>query len=224
MPGDLNLAFTKAQNYCWDESQGYVFGGYGSPGFDCSGLVSKCLYEAGFNIPNYHIGTWDLTSLGDNRLQLAGFTEYRHTSSNPVTLQNGDIVVMNHTPFGRGGHAFFYAENVRGYTDPSGRSNNIGALTRAKIEASSTRTSGYQYPNDPGTIPGDINNPSGTADYPRNTTGAHWEVWVHAFTNLYGGYDPSDPTDYIHVYRYPGGLIDDGVLGALLLYKLAITR
>ena len=211
MAGSLSLALTLAQQWAWDESQGYVFGGMGSPGFDCSGFVGKALHDAGFNYPGTHVGT----AFMDSALLSAGFMKLPYSSS--FVPMHGDIFVMNH---GSNGHTFFYAENVYGYTDSSGRSNIRGNLSHAKIEASSSRTSGYSYANgDPGTIPGDVNNPSGTADYPRNGTGAHWEVWVHAYSVLVNRNTyPNDSDTW--VYRWPGGTTDQffPMLAALLLY------
>lgn len=220
----LRNAINRAIQYTWDESHGYEWGGMGSPDFDCSGFVGRCLYEAGFNYPSGHVGTWDMTSLGDNRLQLAGFIELRYTTHDPVILSKGDIVVLNHTPLGAGGHTFFYMENIRAYTDPSARSNNIDIVQKVKVEASSTRTSGYQYP-DPGTQPGDVNNPATPGDYPRNGTGAYWEVWTHAYNEpFYYGYDPApNSSDYIHVYKWPGGYDDDYLTG-LLFFGLDAYR
>ena len=201
----LRNALQIAQAYTWDQSHGYTMGGMGYPDFDCSGFIGRCLNESGFNYPSYHVGTWDMCSLGSDMLGAAGFTEMRYTSSNPIQLQNGDIVVMNHTPLGAGGHTFFYAENIRAYTDPNADSDNIGNVAQAKIEASSDR--GH----------------STSGDHQKNGTGAYWEVWTHAYSSLFGNYDPSDPNDYITIHRWPGGL-DDDIYGALLLFKLAMNR
>ena len=198
----LARAVELAQAYTWDQSHGYEFSGMGNPDFDCSGFVGRCLHEAGFNFPSTHVGTWDMTSLGDNRLQIAGFIEYRYTTTTPIPLSSGDIVVLNH-PLGNGGHMFFYMENIRAYTDPNAFSDNIGVVSKAKIEASGSRGN---------TNPGDSR---------RNGTGAYWEVWTHAYNDpFYSGYDP-DPlsSDYIHIYKWPGGL-QDNFLGALLLFKM----
>lgn len=198
MAGNLNLALQLAQNYTWDQSHGYSMGGMGTPDFDCSGFVGRCLNEAGFNYPAFHVGTWNMTSLGDNRLVQAGFTELRHTSSNPIILQHGDIVVLNHTltPVG---HTFFYAENISAYVDPSGDSDLIGIVSRAKIEASSDRGE------------------SSSGDHKKNGTGAYWEVWTHDFYDpYYSGYDPSDPDDYINIYRL-NNIDINGAIGAFLM-------
>lgn len=183
MEPKLVIALSLAQAYTWDQSHGYVLGGMGYPDFDCSGFVGRCLNEAGFNYPAFHVGTWDMTSLGANRLVQAGFTELRHTSSNPITLQDGDIVVLNHT-LTTGGHCFFYAENILAYVDPEADSDRVELCSRAKIEASWDREH------------------SDSGDHKKDGTGAYWEVWTHNFYDpYYGGYDPTDPNDYINVYR-----------------------
>ena len=103
----------RAQEYCWDEAHGYSQSqdGMGHPGFDCSGLIGRCLYEAGFNYPSTHVGTMYMKT----RLQTAGFTILYPTSlSNARSIiKPGDIVVMNHLDW-TGGHAFIYMENVYG--------------------------------------------------------------------------------------------------------------
>lgn len=194
----LSDAINRAMAYTWDQSHGYEFGGMGNPDFDCSGFVGRCLYEAGFNFPSTHVGTWDMTSLGDNRLQQAGFIEFRYTSHSPIALSSGDIVVLNH-PFGDGGHMFFYMENISAYTDPNAYSDNVDIVSKAKIEASNSRGN---------TNPGDSR---------RNGTGAYWEVWTHAYNEpFYYGYDPDpDSSDYIHIYKWRNGLWGD-TLGAFL--------
>lgn len=196
--GNIEQALLLASQYAFDESHGYADGGMGHPDFDCSGFVGRCLYEAGFNYPAFHVGTWNMTSLGDNRLVQAGFTELRHTSLNPITLQHGDIVVLNHTltPVG---HTFFYAENISAYVDPSADSDTIGIVSKAKIEASSDRGE------------------SSSGDHKKNGTGAYWEVWAHDFYSpYYSGYDPSDPDDYINVYRL-NNININGAIGAFLM-------
>lgn len=208
MAGNLNLALALAQSYTWEQSHGYDWlyvDNMGHPDFDCSGFVGRCLNEAGFNYPAFHVGTWDMTSLGANRLVLAGFTEIRHTTANPVTLQHGDIVVLNH-PYGQGGHCFFYAENIFAYTDPNADSDNTAICSRAKIEASSDR--GEEQ----------------TGDHRKNGTGAFWEVWTHNFYDpYYSGYDPSDPSDYIFVYRL--NTIDYiGAIGGLIMSLPAFIK
>ena len=200
--GNIEQALTLASQYAFDETHGYLNGGTGYPDFDCSGFVGRCLHEAGFNYPASHIGTWNMTSLGDGELINAGFIEHRYTDLNPVPLEHGDIVVMNHTltPLG---HTFFYATNYRAYTDPNADSDNIGIVSEVKIEASSSR--------------GNTN----SGDSRKNGTGAYWEVWCHAFYNpFYNGYNPSDPNDYIHVYKYPYKDIDKQASIVQLLMSL----
>lgn len=183
---DLYAAINQAISICWDETIGYRLGGMAqssSDGVDCSGLIGRCLSDAGgFNYPTSHVGTINMKPA----LQLAGFTII------PVTTvlqypQDGDIVVMNHLDL-TGGHTFFYRENIQGYTDPSADSDAVGLVHYCKVEASSDR--GH----------------SGDGDSRKNGTGAYWEVWVHAFSSLYGGYDPTDPNDEIYIARWPGGL------------------
>lgn len=183
---DLNAAINQAISICWDETIGYRLGGMAqssSDGVDCSGLIGRCLSDAGgFTYPSTHVGTINMKPA----LQLAGFTII------PVTTvvqypQDGDIVVMNHLDL-TGGHTFFYRENIQGYTDPSADSDAVGLVQYCKVEASSDR--GH----------------SGDGDSRKNGTGAYWEIWVHAFSSLYGGYDPTDPNDEIYFARWPGGL------------------
>ena len=141
--GDLSRALQIAQAYTWDQSHGYELGGMGYPDFDCSGFVCRCLHEAGFNVDVLqHYGTKDL----DNNpmsyyhiLPNAGFNMIPVTDlGNIPQLHPGDIVVLNSYDQGwngRGGHTFFYAENISAYTDPNADSDNIGIVSRAKIEA-----------------------------------------------------------------------------------------
>ena len=204
---NINSALTLGQTWCWNEQIGYEFGGMGpgySTGFDCSGFVGRALHDSGFLYPNTHVGTLFM----DTALLSAGFMKLPYSSS--FVPQHGDIFVMNH---GSNGHTFFYAENVTGYTDSSGRTATTGLLSHAKIEASSSRTSGYSYADgDPGTIPGDVNNPNTTVDYPRNGVGAHWEVWVHAYSVLVNRNTyPNDSDTW--VYRYP---VNDNIIGGIL--------
>lgn len=208
---NINDALTLAQSWCWDETHGYALGGMGYASdnydFDCSGFVGRALHDSGFLYPATHVGTLFM----DTALLSAGFMKLPYSSS--FAPQHGDIFVMNH---GSHGHTFFYAENVTGYTDSSARTNTTGLLSHAKIEASSSRTTGYSYVDgDPGTIPGDINNPNTSVDYPRNGVGAHWEVWVHAYSVLVNRNTyPNDSDTW--VYRYPINNNTSGVLGALL--------
>lgn len=211
---NLSTALNLAQSYTWDQTHGYTYGGMGYPDFDCSGFVGRCLYEAGFNYPSYHVGTMDMddnpmSSL--NALGNAGFQLIHVTDLNNIpTLQHGDIVVLNSFYLdwtGRNGHTFFYAENIRAYTDPDADSDNIGIVSRAKIEASIDRGN----PN-----PGDSR---------KDGTGAYWEVWTHAYYTLISSfYDPQDPNynNFVTIARWPGGAFDDAaaiLAGALLLFK-----
>ena len=212
---NLATALQKAQDYTWDQTHGYAFSGIGNPDFDCSGFVGRCLYEAGFNYPSYHVGTMDMdnnpmSSL--NTLGNAGFTLIPVTDLNNIpALQSGDIIVMNSFNLdwsGRNGHTFFYAENIRAYTDPDADSANIAVISRAKIEASSNR-----------------GNPA-PGDSQKNGTGAYWEVWTHAYNTLIDPfYDPQDSNynNFVTIARWPGGLNND-IYGALLLFKLAMNR
>ena len=196
-PGNLNDFISRAMAYCWDESHGYTNGGMGYPDFDCSGFIGRCLNEAGFNYPSYHVGTINMGPA----LIAAGFTEYNYTSS--FQMQSGDIVVMNHLDM-TGGHTFFYVEDIRAYTDPSADSANIGIVHHAKVEASSTR--GH----------------TAAGDHRKNGNGAYWEVWCHAYSVLINGYDWTDPGDTVRVYRYPGGYTGGSLYkyGAMFLYHL----
>ncbi len=187
---DLNGALTMAQQICWDESHGYTIGADMNPDTDCSGLVGYCLSHNGFNVPQ----RWDTTNMIPTLQNYAGFTEYIYDSS--FVPQHGDIFVYDEGG-GQYGHTFFYAENVSGYTDSTGRTATIGPLAHAKIEASSSRESGYEYP-DRGTIPGDINNPDEPGDHRRNNVGAYWEVWVHAYETL------ASSGHTWHVFRWQG--------------------
>ena len=217
MPNLLD-AINRAMSYAWDESHGYsqVSDGLGHPGFDCSGLISRCLYEAGFqgfsdahgNLE--HVGTASLVAnsmtardaLGD-----AGFIETQVTS-NVFILQPGDIVVMNHLNWS-GGHAFFYMENVYGYTSTlsgydTSYPNTKGNCPKAKIEASDIRSWNVSLADDP------------------NPLGAHTEVWVHNFdwNYLFGSYHWNDPNDQIVIAHYPGGLVNPITLGGMLFKML----
>ena len=192
MAGSLSDFCTRMQNYCWDESHGYspMTDGtdhMGHPNFDCSGLVGRCLYEAGYNYPSTHVGT----AFMKPDLITAGFQIIPVTSVSQVP-QSGDIVVMNHYPIGNGGHTFLFMENILAYTDPNADSANTGIVNKAKVEASSKR-------GRPDTEAGDTK---------KNNTGAYWQVWCHAYApgSLYGNYDPTNPNDEIYIARDPNGL------------------
>ena len=199
---DLQRAVDLAMSYCWNETHGYALGGLGYPTFDCSGLICRCLYEAGFNMPLdqhgnlEHKGTAFLVNCGmtsEDVLGDAGFLEIPITNNHYI-LQPGDIVVMNHTDW-TGGHTFIYNENVIGYTSTLSGSrtdypNTTGLCSKVKIEASNVRSWNVSTADDP------------------NPLGACTEVWVHNFdwNYVFGGYDPTDPNDSIIIARYPGGL------------------
>ena len=191
----------RAQEYCWDESHGYSQSsdGMGHPGFDCSGFIGRCLYEAGFNYPSTHVGTMYMKT----RLQTAGFNILYPTSlSNAMSIiKPGDIVVMNHLDW-TGGHAFIYMENVYGYTTTlSGYSTNYpntkGTCSKARIEAADVRSWNVSLRDDP--------NPN---------TGACTEVFVHNFdwNYCFSGYSFTSSNDEIYFARWPKGFKDDDLL------------
>lgn len=192
--GNENLAgaLAMAQQICWDETHGYTIGADMNPDTDCSGLVCYSLSHNGFNVPQ----RWSTTDMIRELPNYPGFQEFIYDSS--FVPQHGDIFVYDEGG-GIYGHTFFYAENVFGYIDSTGRTDTTGNLTHAKIEASSSRESFYQYP-DSGTIPGDINNPDEPGDHRRNNVGAYWEVWVHAYDSF-----PSYTPHEWHVFRWTGG-------------------
>ena len=189
MAGSLRDFVTRAMAYCWDERHGYSMGGMGYPDFDCSGFVGRCLYEAGFSYPSYHVGTMNMKS----PLQSAGFMISYPTSLSNLsnTIQPGDIVVMNHLDW-TGGHTFIYMEDVTAYADYTGDSAATSTVHRVKIEAASSRGE------------------TASGDHRKNGTGAYWEVWVHAYWELVTGYSFTDPNDEIYVAHWPGGM-DDGI-------------
>ena len=199
MAGNLRTFVTKAMDYCFDESHGYsqVNDGMGHPDFDCSGLIGRCLYEAGFNYPSYHIGTMYMKS----PLQTAGFNIIYPSSLTELEniIKPGDIVVLNHLDW-TGGHAFIYMEDVFAYTDYNADYPTTGLVHKVKIEASSSRGN---------TNPGDSR---------KNGTGAYWEVWCHAYYSLVIGYSPSDPNDEVYIARWPGGF--DGGPNILLTKRI----
>ena len=209
----MDDALTLAQSICWDEGYGYRHGGHAashSDGVDCGGLVFHCLNAAGYSVSDTSPGTSNMGSL----LTGIGFTEYAYDSS--FQLQHGDIVVMNHhdtDPDKSKGHTFFYCENVLHYTDSTGRTNYTSSTGSCKVEASSSRTSGYSYADgDPGTQPGDVNNPAGSGDYPRNGVGAYWEVWCHSY---YGAPNYGYTDAETKVYRDPNYTPGDDIFKQL---------
>lgn len=208
MPPSLRRFVDLAMAYCWDESHGYSplsdgTSHMGYPGFDCSGLIGRCLNEAGFNYPSYHVGTADMVAnsmTGTDMLGDAGFQEIVVTS-NSYTVKPGDIIVLNHLNW-TGGHAFIYMENVYAYTstlsgDNINYPNTKAICSKARIEAANIRSWNVS-----------------AADDPNPNTGACTEVFVHNFDWAYffGGYSPTDPGDQIVIARWPGGLDGDDLL------------
>ena len=176
----IDDALTLAQSICWDEGYGYRLGGHAasySDGVDCGGLVFHCLHAAGYNVADTSPGVSNMPSILTN----IGFVGTQY-SGNISDLEHGDIITMDN---GSGGeHTCFIAKNIPAYTDYTAYTDTIGNVSIAKVEASSSR--------------GNTNN----GDSRNNGTGAYWEVWCHAFYNVYdtGTYDPSD----IYVWRDPG--------------------
>ena len=193
-PGNLNDFISRAMAYCWDESHGYTNGGMGYPDFDCSGFIGRCLYEAGFNYPSYHVGTMNMDDnpmSSMNTLGAAGFQLIHVTDLNNIpSLQHGDIFVLNSYTSdwqANGGHTFIYCEDITAYTDYSAYSDNIGTVAHAKVEASSSRGE------------------TASGDHRRDGTGAYWEVWCHAYWELVDShYDPQDPdyNNYVTIARW----------------------
>lgn len=178
-------AINLAMSICWDERYGYRIGGHCASfndGVDCGGLVFHCLHAAGFpGIPDTSPGVHNMSPY----LIAAGFTELPY-DRNTFVPQDGDIITMyNPNVSPHIGHTFFYAENIRAYTDAGADSDHIGNVAHAKVEASQDR--GH-------TAPGDSR---------KNGTGAYWEVWCHAYYNLvdHSRY-PND--SMIKVYRIGG--------------------
>ena len=227
--GSMQLAIDLAMAYCWDELHGYspLVGAVdpthmGYPDFDCSGLVGRCLNEAGFNYPGYpnHIGTMNMDDnpmSSINSLGTAGFTLNHVTDLNNIQIESGDIVVLNsyNTDWSNnGGHTFFYYEGaplayVTTIISPDSVSYPplIGFGDKVKIEASSTR---------PWHVPG--------IDAP-NPLGACTEVWVHKFANLVSNYyDPQDPNHYNYVTVAHCPWSDVGNAGAMAALLTCILR
>lgn len=213
MPGDMNQAIALAVAYCFDESHGYSSlndgtAHIGYPDFDCGGLVGRCLHEAGYPVAAVSPGTRNMRSW----LATAGFNIITVSGSSPlITPQHGDIVVANvyndlaHTDIASG-HTWFYAENVKAYTDPNANSDNISnSYPWALVEAASKRDAGEHD----------------FGDTRKNGTGAYWQVWSHAAASPYKSYDPTDPYTDIFIGRdpnfNPSGSDDDGAMLALIL-------
>lgn len=184
MPGDMSIALSLAESICWDEGYGYRIGGHASSyadGVDCGGLVFHCLNAAGYNVADTSPGVRNMPSI----LSGIGFVGFQYTG-NLSDLKDGDIITMVHYDSGgsvTAGHTCFIGENRTGYTDPNANSTTTGVLTLMKIEASSSRGHTAQ------------------GDSQKNGTGAYWEVWCHAFNNVYDSstYDPGD----VYVWRDP---------------------
>lgn len=175
----LSGALMQAQNICWNESIGYTLGGYtDSMGYDCSGLICRCLHDNGFNVTNTRVGTAFLT----NHLIQAGFTYIPYSTG--MQMQHGDIVNINDGSYG---HSYFYANNVYGYTDIDewyDIRDIKGTCNYAKIEASSSR--GFTQ----------------SGDQP-NSYGAHTEVWVHRLDpNFINNGHPDNTVDILR-WSYP---------------------
>ena len=191
--GNENLAgaLALAQQICWDETHGYVMGADMNPDTDCSGLVGYALSHNGFNVNQ----RWDTTTMIPTLSNYPGFAHYIYSSN--FTPQHGDIFVYDEGG-GAYGHTFFYAENVRGYTDNTGNTTNTGTLARARIEAASSRGTPQ------------------TGDQAKDGTGAHWEVWVHPWSA------PSLSHTW-HVFRW-GGAPSPGNVPPWLMAKIAAKK
>lgn len=184
-------------NICFDERYGYRYSGHAAnpnDGVDCGGLVFHCLNRAGFpGIPDTSPG---VRNMGPYLIR-AGFTELPY-DRNTFIPQDGDIFCCFHPdnpddPADNAhGHTFFYAENIRAYTDPNANSNNIGNVAHAKVEASQTH--GHKAPG----------------DHRKNGTGAYYEVWAHAYNQLvdHARYLDSE----VKVYRIGGTRVNKWVL------------
>lgn len=179
----MDDALALAQSICWDEGYGYRIGGHAasySDGVDCGGLVFHCLNAAGYSVSDASPGVRNMPSILTN----IGFVGTQY-SGNLSDLKNGDIITMVHYESGSvtAGHTCFIAENITAYTDPSANSDATGIVPLCKVEASSSRGHTAQ------------------GDSQKNGTGAYWEVWCHAFNNVYDSstYDPGD----VYVWRDP---------------------
>ena len=195
----MDDALALAQSICWDEGYGYQLGGHAAShadGVDCGGLVFHCLHAAGYNVADTSPGVSNMPSI----LSSIGFVGTQY-SGNVSDLQHGDIITMVHWEGSSvtAGHTCFIAKDFLAYTDSSANSDATGIIPLGKVEASSSR--GH----------------TGQGDSRKNGTGAYWEVWCHAFANVYdpSTYDPSD----VYVWRdpnyTPGG--DGDAMAALLM-------
>lgn len=184
---NINGAVAFGRNFCFDETHGYSMTDRMLPDVDCSSFVGYCLQQNGFDVSM----SWNTTTMIPTLQAYPGFTEYHFTNS--YTPQHGDIFVYDEGG-GANGHTFFYAENVIGYTDGNADSDATGLLSRARVEASSSR--GHTQ----------------TGDHRKNGTGAYWEVWVHPWS-------APDPNEhYWHVFRWGGA---SGTVPPWLLMKYA---
>lgn len=204
MAGNMDNALALAQSICWDEGYGYRLGGHAashSDGVDCGGLVFHCLNQAGYSVSDTSPGVSNMPSI----LTGIGFVGTQY-SGNVNDLRHGDIITMVHYSGGQvvAGHTCFICQNILAYTDYAANSDNTAIIPICKVEASSDR--GH----------------SGQGDSRKNGTGAYWEVWCHAFYNVYdtGTYDPSD----VYVWRDPNYSPNDDIgaaFGALVAGVMA---
>lgn len=179
----MDTALALAQSICWDEGYGYREGGHCASyadGTDCGGLVFHCLNYAGYNVADTSPGVRYMNGI----LSGIGFNVFQY-NGDLNSLQHGDIITMVHYEGGVviAGHTTFICKNIPAYTDPSADSDNVDTIALAKVEGSSTRGHTTQ------------------GDHRKNGTGAYWEVWCHAFVNLYdsGTYLPTE----VYVCRDP---------------------
>ena len=179
----MDTALALAQSICWDEGYGYRLGGHCASyadGTDCGGLVFHCLNAAGYNVSDTSPGVRNM----NNILSGIGFNVFQY-SGNVNDLRHGDIITMVHWEGGVviAGHTTFICENIPAYTDPSADAATVATIAKAKVEGSSTRGHTTQ------------------GDHRKNGTGAYWEVWCHAFNEVYdqGTYLPTE----VYVCRDP---------------------
>ena len=179
----MDTALALAQSICWDEGYGYREGGHAASyadGVDCGGLVFHCLNYAGYNVADTSPGVRYMNGI----LSGIGFNVFQY-NGDLNSLQHGDIITMVHYEGGVviAGHTTFICRNILAYTDSSADSDNVDTIALAKVEGSSTRGHTTQ------------------GDHRKNGTGAYWEVWCHAFVNLYdsGTYLPTE----VYVCRDP---------------------
>ena len=179
----MDTALALAQSICWDEGYGYNHGGHAASyadGVDCGGLVFHCLNYAGYNVADTSPGVRYMNGI----LSGIGFNVFQY-NGDLNSLQHGDIITMVHWEGGVviAGHTTFICKNIPAYTDPSADSDNVDIVSLAKVEGSADR--GHSTPG----------------DHRKNGTGAYWEVWCHAFVNLYnsGEYLPTE----VYVCRDP---------------------